>query len=105
MNIVPLSPVANQKVSFSADGNYWQVRIFQAASYMAVDITRDGEMLVAGFRVVEGTLVIPYDYLWKFSSGNLLFRKEPDWEKFGADCPLYYLTNAEAILWESLHSA
>lgn len=101
MQIVPLTPVANQQVSFTVGGNYWQVAIYQAVISMAVTISRDGVLLVSGLRVVAGTLALPYDYLWKGKSGNLLFTVEPDWTKFGGDCLLYYLTEEEAVAWQS----
>lgn len=104
MRIVPLIAVANQSLSFSADGSYWQVKIYQTNKYMAVDVKRGGQLLVSGMRVVGGTLVLPYDHLWNPNFGNMLFTMDPDWERFGADCIMYYLTNAEAKQWQSLQS-
>lgn len=104
MRIVPLTPVANQSLSFSVDGAYWQVHLYQTNKYMAVDIKRGGELLVSGLRVVGGTLVLPYDYLWSPNFGNMVFDADPDWEQFGSNCTLYYLSHEEAKQWQSLQS-
>lgn len=96
MKKIPLNATANQSLSFSVDGKFWEIHIFQAIDHMYVDINIDGETMVRGSRCVGGEFLLPYDHLWKESSGNLVFDEEPDWELFEDSCNLYYMTNAEA---------
>lgn len=99
---VPLAILPNQSRSFVADSSFWEIHIFQAVSTMYVDIKVNGEELIAAGRCVGGELLLPYDYMWMSSKGNLIFNSEPDWEKFGITCNLIYLTNAEAKEWKEL---
>lgn len=102
MKIIPLSNLPNQSFSFTVDGAYWEVHIYQAIDHMCTDITRNGESLVFGMRCLEGALLLPFSYLWNPGFGNMVFTTEPDWEKFGTTCLLYYLNNDEARQWENL---
>lgn len=101
MQLIPISNLPNQSLSFSADGSYWELRLYQGAENMLVDITRNSELIISGFRCVEGSLLIPFDYLWDPMSGNLVFDSVPNWEEFGITCSLYYLGNSEAKEWQS----
>lgn len=101
MKLIPLSNLANQSCSFSSDGAYWELHIYQAIDSVCIDIIRNGELIVCGMRCVEGSLVIPFSYLWDPGFGNLVFDAEPDWENFGSTCRLYYLDNSEARIWQS----
>lgn len=99
---VPLAIVPNQSLSFPADRNFWEIHVYQAVDTMYMDINIDGKQILSATRCVGGNLLIPYDYLWNPSYGNLVFDAEPDWEEFGITCNLIYLNNAEANVWKGL---
>ncbi|WVW37740.1 putative virion structural protein [Aeromonas phage Gekk3-15] len=101
MQVIPISNLPNQTLAFTADGAYWELKIYQSVDYMCVDISINSELLICGFRCTEGMLLLPFDYLWDPEFGNLVFDSVPDWEKFGTECFLYYLDNAEANEWQT----
>lgn len=102
MQQVPLNVLPNQSLSFTADGDFWEVRIFQGITSMFADISVNGEKKIAAQRCVEGTLLLPYDYMWKPDSlGNLVFVNDPDWEHFADTVVLLYLSHDEALTYQS----
>lgn len=102
MKLVPLAALPNQKLSFNADGIFWELRVYQAISHMCIDIKHDGIALPAGKRCVEGTLLIPHKYQRVGGLGNFIFNSFADWTKFGTDCLLYYVSDSEAKTFEGL---
>lgn len=99
---IPLATVPNQSLSFTADSNFWELHLYQASDSMYMDIQIDGNLILSATRCVGGNLLIPYDYLWNPSYGNLVFDAEPDWEEFDITCNLIYLSNSEANAWGGL---
>lgn len=99
---IPLAIIPNQTLSFVADSDLWELHIFQAVSLMYMDIKINGNLILSATRCVGGSLLIPYDYMWKPKYGNLVFDATPDWEQFGVTCNLLYLSNSEAKTWEGL---
>jgi len=93
---VPLEAVANQELTITLEGSRYNLSIKQSINCMAIDIVRDGVVIITGIRPVAGAPVIPYKYLER---GNFLFLTENDdipwWEKFNITQSLLYLTIAE----------
>lgn len=104
MERIPLSKVASQTVSFTADSEYWTIKVYPAISHMAADVSLNGTTLISGIRCFAGYPVVPYQYLIGDTLGNFIFDTEPDWENFGTSptCNLYYLTAAELASYNAL---
>lgn len=106
MLAIPLSQVANQQVSFSADGVLWTVKVYQSINFMCADISRSplpsdpagtsGPVpLISGIRCFGGTPLLQYAYQYAPNLGNFIFDSDADWTNFGATCQLYYLEQSE----------
>lgn len=98
---VPLNNTPNQQLSFNVDGAYWKLFIYSAISHMCCDITRNGITLVQGVRCFGGTPLIPYKHL-QGVFGNFIFNDDADWELFGTDVVLNYLTADEFAEYNNL---
>lgn len=93
---IPLSAIPNQSLSIRLDNFQYNLRIYFLGTVMAMDITRDGNVILTGQRLVPSYLVIPYEYL---EAGNFAFVTDdddyPDYTKFGITQFLYYLSESE----------
>lgn len=96
MRVVSLAAIANQSFTVALDQVRWVLAVKDVGGVMTCDITRDGEELLAGTRVLAGEPIIPYDYL---QAGNFLFvvgaDTLPDWRQFGTTQFLVYLSAVE----------
>lgn len=94
---IDLAAIANQAVAIRLDNQLYSLAVHATGGVMSVDITRDGETVVAGQRAVAGSPLIPYTYL---EAGNFVFVTEgeeyADWRKFGASHFLLY-ANADEL--------
>jgi hypothetical protein len=95
MLAIPLSPVANQSVSFNADGVLWTVHVYQAVSHMCADISKNGVKIVDGVRCFGGIPLMQYSYMYAPNLGNFCFDSDADWTNFGNSCNLYYMPQDE----------
>lgn len=95
MKTVPLTPIPNQTISFNADDAYWELHVYQAVSRMYMDISRDGVLLIRGVRCFGGVGLLPYKHLYAPDFGNFVFDNDADWNLFGGDCTLNYLSAGE----------
>lgn len=95
MLLVPLSQVANQSVSFNADGVLWTVHIYQAIYHMCADISKNNVKVLDGVRCFGGIPLMQYDYMWAPNLGNFAFDSDADYTNFGSSCNLYYLEQDE----------
>lgn len=93
MQLIPMQQVPNQSLSFTQDGNRWQVTIKQAVTSMIMDITINDEVVILGTRIPGDDFIIPYPYLGE-QYGNLMLTVERDllpiWSEFGATQQLFY---------------
>jgi len=96
MQKIPLLAVPRQNLSFTVDGAYWQMSVYQSISHMCCDFTRNGVVLIQGIRCLVGTPLLPYPYMSAPSFGNFLFDSDVDWNHFADNtCNLYYLNQSE----------
>lgn len=106
MLAIPLSQVANQSISFNADGVLWTIKVYQAITHMCADISRSilpsdpagttGPVsLINGIRCFGGIPLLQYEYQYAPNLGNFVFDSDADWTNFGASCQLYYLEQNE----------
>jgi hypothetical protein len=102
MEIIPLNPVPNQKVSFNVDGAFWQLKLYGSIVNMCADISLNGTLLISGVRCFVGTPLLPYGYLQSPSFGNFIFNSDVDWRGFGDVCQLYYLEQSEFASFEQM---
>lgn len=111
MQIIDIAQVPNQSLSVTLEGVRWDIRIKQAVSSMAADLTADGVPVLSGQRIVAGTPIIPYEYL--INDGNFLIMTEndelPNWELFDVNQVLIYANfeeisavEPEVLSWPSL---
>lgn len=95
MLAIPLAQVANQSVSFNADGVLWTIKVYQAINHMCADISKNGVKVIDGVRCFAGIQLLPYEYMYAPNLGNFVFDSDADWTLFGASCQLYYLSQEE----------
>jgi hypothetical protein len=109
MLAIPLAQVANQSISFNADGVLWTIHLYQTINFVCADIMRsrlpsddpttvnaNGQVtLVSGVRCFGGIPLLQYAYLFSGGLGNFCFDSDADWTEFGASCNLYYLEQDE----------
>lgn len=96
MIIVPLAAVPNQSLSMRLGNDFYNLVFKIANGIMAVDIARNGVVILSGQRVVAGTPIIPYSYL---ESGNFIFQTNngdlPNYLQFGITQILIFASQAE----------
>lgn len=96
MRIVPLASAPNQAFTITLDGVRWSLRLLDIGDVTAVDVARDGVLVLSGCRVVAGEPLIPYRYL---QTANFIFltssKELPVWSLFGVSQILVYLSAAE----------
>ncbi|RIQ76154.1 hypothetical protein D0835_17335 [Bordetella avium] len=87
----------NQAFSVVIDGVLWELAIKTARAVMCADITRDGEVLVQGQRIIADAPILPYRHLSLRGNFAILTRDDdlPWWEEFGRSQSLVYLTASE----------
>lgn len=96
MQKIPLLAVPRQSLSFTVDGAYWQLSVYQSISNMCVDWSRNGTVLIQGVRCFIGQPLLPYSNLMTSVYGNFIFDADVDWNNFeNSLCNLYYLTRTE----------
>lgn len=101
---IPIAAVPRQQFTLQIAPNYYGLNIVIANNIMAVSLSRNDEIIVTGFRVVAGTLVLPYEYQEQLS-GNFLFTtadgEYPDYTQFGISQKLIFITNDELELYRA----
>jgi hypothetical protein len=98
MNLISLAAIPNQTFSMTLDNTLFDMRIFLAVNVMCCDLAVNGVPILTSARLVAGTPVIPYFYLF---NGNFLLStlndELPDYTEFGASQFLVYYSQAELI--------
>jgi len=105
---IPLQQVANQRISFNADGVLWTIHVYQAVNHMCADVSRsslpsdppasvsnNSVAICNGVRCFGGVAILQYPYMYQPGLGNFIFDSDADWTNFGASCNLYYLEQDE----------
>lgn len=96
MRQIPLQAVPNQSLSFTQDGNRWDVTIKQAVTSMIADVTINDVRIISGVRIPGDDFILPYTYMGVLQ-GNLMLTTQqellPDWQQFGATQRLFYWTS------------
>jgi hypothetical protein len=91
---IQLAKLANQSLSINLDNNFYDINVKEANGVMAVDIIRNGQMIVQGNRATG--LLIPYEYL---EDGNFAFitneYEYPHYTQFNDTQFLIYFTQSE----------
>lgn len=105
MQKIPLISVPNQRLEFNVDGAYWQIHIYTALTVMVADVSRNGINIVSGQRCFAGIKLLPYAYMSAPNFGNFIFNGTVDWEQFGVNVDLYYLSASEMLEYDAQLSA
>lgn len=96
MQTIPLQPVPNQEFQIRLDDDRYSFEIKAVGDGVVVSVTRNGVLIISGFRAVAGTPLIPYDYL---EQGNFLFVTDedqiPEWRLFNSTQSLVYFSASE----------
>lgn len=113
MQIIPLQPLPAQTFNIIVDEVSYDFTIRATATAanpsapIIYDITIDGVLELAGFRLVAGQFLIPYKYLER--GGNFIFLlpdgADFDYSEFGKSEILYYFNAAEVSQWRNLITA
>lgn len=100
MQQIQLAAVPNQSLSFTVDGNLWQITVKQAVTSMVMDITINDIRVISGTRIPGDDFIIPYPYIGT-QLGNLMLTTErsllPDYTQFGSTQQLFYWTPEEMV--------
>ena len=95
-----VSPIPNQIIQIPI-GNYdYKIRLIDCDSFMAYDLYIDDDLIVSGFRVVKGQLLIPYRF--QEVDGNFIIDTngaDPDYKNFGSTQFIRYLSKEESESW------
>jgi hypothetical protein len=98
MQLINLIRKPNQSFSISLSGDFYKIEIKEAKGIMTASITRNDIVLISGFIIVAGALIIPFKYL-ENESGNFIITTEnqecPHYTRFGIDQYMSYLTQEE----------
>lgn len=96
MRVVPLAAVPNQSFTVTLNETRWSLRLTAGRGVAICDVSKSGELLLSGSRVLAGEPLIPYAYL---QAGNFLFVVNggdlPDYQKFNVSQFLVYLSDDE----------
>lgn len=99
--VIPILNVPNQSFSVQLDENFYNFDIFSTNGAMSFNLSRNNIVLLTGFRLVSGSLLMQYPYL-ENQMGNFFFRtlnqSIADYAQFGISQNLIYLSNAELLL-------
>jgi len=92
-----IKPLPSQVVTASLGGNRYSITLKDADGFMVSSISRDGEQLTSGVRIVYGTPLLNYKYL---GAGDfILFMQDSgdsaDYQEFGSSQFLYFVEQAE----------
>lgn len=97
MQYLTLQQIPSQVVIATLDGFRYEITIKDAGGFMVCGVVRDGETLLEpGFRIVNGSPLIPYRYM---ENGNFTFEipddEEPDYNQFESTQFLIYASPEE----------
>lgn len=97
MENITLQSIPSQVAIVTLDGSRYEITIKDADGFMVCGIVRDGiTILDPGFRIVNGTPLIPYRYL---ENGNFAFDipedETPNYEQFQTTQFLVYASPEE----------
>lgn len=97
MRQISLLSVPNQSFSVTIDGTLWEIALKTARNVMFADISRDGDVVLLGQRVLPDQPIIPYRYLSTYGNFAILTSDDelPDWQRFNIDQVMIYLTPRE----------
>jgi hypothetical protein len=99
---IPLTSVPNQSISFSVDGAFWTIHLYQSILHMCADITVNGTVIATAVRCFGGIALMQYPYMYQPNFGNFIFDTDGDWTNFDSSCNLYYLESAEYAQYQAL---
>lgn len=98
MKIVSLvNTLPNQSLTFTEDGDFYELTLRATDNVMLMDIARNGTTLLTSHRCIDASLVLPK---WKeLSRGNFSFWNDqenyPWYEDFGVTTRLVYYSPEE----------
>jgi len=98
MQTIALQAIPNQQLTVVLDSVLYDITIRDVGGCMAADITRAGEVLVQGCRIVAGYPILPYVSL-EGEYGNFAILTQsgdlPYYDQFGATQTLIFATAEE----------
>lgn len=95
-----IAPLPNQTIQVPIGDHDYTIRIIFCETFMAYDLSIDSEVVVTGFRMIYGQLLIPYSY--QEVDGNFVLDTDgadPDYKEFGNTQFLRWLSPDESIAW------
>lgn len=95
-----IKPIPNQNIQIPIGDHSYTIRFIWCDTFVTYDLYVDDKIVVEGFRVVYGQLLIPYAY--QEIDGNFILDtngEEADYNWFGETQFLRYLTPDESASW------
>lgn len=98
MQTIDLQTIPNQQLTVVLDGVLYSLTLRLTNGCMSVDVTRAGDPVVSGQRIVAGAPFLPYVAL-EGAYGNFIMLTQdgdlPDYTQFGLTQTLIWATAAE----------
>lgn len=98
MQAIGIQAIPKQSFTVVLANVLYDIALIETAGCMSMNLTRGGEVILSGQRVVAGQLCIPYK-LVENKFGNFFFLTEngdlPDYEQFGKTQTFWYVSNEE----------
>jgi len=98
MQTIALQAIPNQQLTVVLDGILYDITLRDVGGCMAADISRAGDVVVQGKRVVAGRPILPFVSL-EGEYGNFAILTQggdlPYYDQFGATQTLIFATTAE----------
>jgi len=96
MENIQLQAIPNQSLTTLLDGDIYNISIHETSGTMSISISRNNLNLISGFRLVSGSLTIPYDYLQKGNFSLITDNNEyPYYTLFGITQFLIFASKSE----------
>lgn len=100
MRTIPLEPARSQSVSVELAGQRCTIRLIQRESFLYMDLTVNGEVIMQGVPCLFANRMVRYSYLG--FTGDLIFidnngQNNPSYEGLGSRFQLYYMEASDLV--------
>lgn len=100
MRTIPLQPVRSQSISVELAGQRCTIRLIQRESFLYMDLTVNGEVVMQGVPCLFANRMVRYSYLG--FTGDLVFmdnsgQSDPSYDGLGSRFPFYYMEASDLV--------
>ena len=100
MRTIPLQALRSQSISVELAGQQCTIRLIQRQSFLYMDLTVDGLVVMQGVPCLYANKMVRYSYLG--FTGDLVFmdnsgQSQPSYDGLGDRFPLYYMEASDLV--------